>query len=32
MNAHNVTSSDVSYFDDILIDWTEGKFPLGISP
>jgi hypothetical protein len=32
MNAHNVTSNEHSYFDDILIDWTEGKFPLGINP
>jgi hypothetical protein len=32
MNAHNLILPDHSYFDDILIDWTEAKFPLGINP
>jgi hypothetical protein len=29
-NSHNLSTESYSYFDDILIDWTEGKFPLGI--
>ena len=26
--GHGVTSNTHTYFDDLLIDWTEGKFPL----
>lgn len=31
VNGHNNVSSAKSYFEDVLIDWTEGKFPLGVN-
>ncbi|OGE80312.1 MAG: hypothetical protein A2660_02180 [Candidatus Doudnabacteria bacterium RIFCSPHIGHO2_01_FULL_45_18] len=29
VNGHGATSPTHSFFDNIIVDWTEGKFPLG---